>query len=126
MLTSVGFPVSLTASSMKVSVPIREGRSHLVHVFPNGQDKSGRALVSFVSICGPASSEWYERCLRLNARLPHAAFAIAPIKGVDHLVVTSNQQADTLDSLEMKTILVDIAARAEALESALVPPIGAD
>ncbi|MBU0637770.1 MAG: hypothetical protein KKB50_02815 [Planctomycetes bacterium] len=108
-----------TKAGFRVTVPLAEQRQQKVYVMFNGHDDEGHDIISFLSICGPRTDKHADALLRLNSRLPYAAFAIKTIEGQEFFVVTANQLAATADPEEVRKLLYHVARRADALENQL-------
>jgi hypothetical protein len=119
VVKEAGLEYKTTKTGYRVVVPLGDGREQKVHVLFNGHDDDGQDVVSFVSICAPADDRRAMTLLRFNSKLAYAAFAVMPIGGEDHFVVTANQLASTADPDEIRKQLFEVAKRADAVEQKL-------
>ncbi len=119
VVTEAGLEYKATKTGYRVVVPLGDQRQQKVHVLFNGHDDDGQDVVSFVSICAPVDERRAMTLLRFNSKLAYAAFAIMPIGGEDHFVVTANQLASTADPEELHKQLFEVAKRADAVENRL-------
>jgi hypothetical protein len=76
-------------------------------------------MITYWSICGPASQQNALALLRYNTQIAHGAFAIKTIHGVDMVVLQSNQAAATVDPLAVSRVLSAIAWQADKAEQKL-------
>ncbi len=119
VVAEAGLEYKKTKTGYRVVVPLAGERQQKVHVLFNGHDDDGQDVVSFLSICAPADDRRAMTLLRFNCKLAYAAFAVMPIGGEDHFVVTANQLAATADSEEIRKQLFEVAKRADAVEERL-------
>jgi hypothetical protein len=119
VVTEAGLEYNKTKTGYRVVVPLGGKRQQKVHVLFNGHDDEGQDVVSFLSICAPADDRRAMTLLRFNSKLAYAAFAVMPIGGEDHFVVTANQLASTADPDEIRKQLFEVAKRADAVEQKL-------
>ncbi|MBU0716753.1 MAG: hypothetical protein KJ749_00760 [Planctomycetes bacterium] len=119
VVTQAGLEYKKTKTGYRVVVPLGGKRRQKVHVLFNGHDDEGQDVVSFLSICAPADDRRAMTLLRFNSKLAYAAFAVMPIDGEDHFVVTANQLAATADPEEIRKQLFEVAKRADAVEQKL-------
>ncbi len=114
-----GYESRKTKAGYRVVVPLGEQRKQKVHVLFSGHDDDGHDIISFISICAPASDRHASALLRLNNKLTYGAFAAKTIQGKEYFVVTANQLAVTADAQEIRKQLFEVAKRADAVENLL-------
>ena len=95
-----GFDVVTSGHGWRVTVPLRLDRKQAVYIGPAGTDAEGLALLSLVSICGPANDRDCRLLLKHNARMTDGHFAIRVLRGEEYFVVIDNlavESATTMD-----------------------------
>ena len=118
---AAGYAVDKAGGNVwQITVPISALRKQVVTVTFGKADNEGHAMVSYRSICGPASEKNAMALLRYNTRLLHGAFAVDNVGGGNVVVVQANQLADTLDPLEVSRVLTAIAWQADKVEEKLL------
>jgi membrane protease subunit (stomatin/prohibitin family) len=120
---SSGWQVQESGDVWQITVPIGSLRKQTVSVSFAAKDEAGSALISYSSVCGPATPKNAMALLRLNERMVHGAFAVKKTPSGDMVVVQANQIADTADALEVTRVLTAVAWQADKAEEKLV---GAD
>ena len=96
----------------------RLDRKQAVYLGPAGTDSEGRALLSLVSICGPANDRDCRILLKHNARMTDGHFAIRVLRGEEYFVVIENLAVETAAA----RFAIDhqgVAAMADGLEDRL-------
>lgn len=101
-----------------VTVTLPGGRRQKVFV-DESKDPLSERLVRFSSMCGPASSEHFERALRMNSRIAHGALAIRQIDGSEQFVMVDSYPRGTLDPEEIRRTVWEVAVYADELEREL-------
>ncbi len=79
--TSAGYTVQESGDTWEVVVPLGTLRKQKVMVEFGKPDDSGHALVSYWSVCGPASEKNASILLRFNADTVHGSFAVRNLSG---------------------------------------------
>ena len=85
-----GFDVVPSSHGWRLVVPSQLDRRQAVYVGQAGTDAEGRALLSLVSVCGPANDRDLRILLKLNARMTEGHFAIQVLRGEEYFVVIEN------------------------------------
>lgn len=116
---SAGWQVQESGEVWHVTVPLGSLRKQTVTVDFSGQDEEGHRLLSFSSICGPASEKNAMILLRFNIKMVHGAFAVKKLDSGEVVVVQANQLAETADVLEITRIITAIAWQADRVEEKL-------
>ena len=104
----------------QVTVPIGSLRKQTVTIDFSQNDAEGHSLISFTSMCGPASEANAMTLLRYNVTMVHGAFAVQAGDSGEMIVVQGNQLADTADVLEVTRILTAVAWQADRAEERLL------
>lgn len=99
-------------------VTLPGGRQQRVFI-DESKDTLSERLVRFSSTCAPASSDHFERVLRMNSRIAHGALAIRNIGGVDQFVMVDSYPRGTLDPEEVRRTVWEVAVYADELEREL-------
>jgi hypothetical protein len=103
-----------------ITVPIGSLRKQVVQVRFDAKDEEGHALISYTSVCGPATENNAMKLLRYNTRLVHGAFAVADFGSGEMVVIQANQLADTADPMEVTRVLTSVAWQADKVEEKLL------
>ena len=114
-----GFDVVTSGHGWRVTVPSRLDRKQAVYIGPAGTDAEGLALLSLVSICGPANDRDCRLLLKLNARMTDGHFAIRVLRGEEYFVVIENLAVESATSLDPQTMIRRVAEMADGLEDRL-------
>jgi hypothetical protein len=114
----LGTPARETGSGWKMTLPTTKSRQQTVHVLRGNQDQAAE-LVSFLSICGEATTANAMRLLEWNGRLTGCAFAARTIGGKRMFVLTANWPTHVLDVGLIADTLRKIAGRADQVEAKL-------
>lgn len=99
-----------------VTMDVQTLRKQKVHIRFGETDASGKALVKFLSKCGPLVPENLGLLLQFNSQMVHGAFAVDRAEGHEMVVVQSNELADTLTALEVTKIVSAVAWQADQAE----------
>lgn len=105
-------------SFYEVHVTLPGGRRQKVFV-DESKDPLSERLVRFSSTCGPATTDHFERVLRMNSRIAHGALAIRHIDGIDQFVMVDSYPRGTLDPEEVRRTVWEVAVYADELEREL-------
>jgi hypothetical protein len=103
----------------RLVVPVRPDRRQAVYVGQAGTDSDGRPILSFVSVCGPATDREARSVLKLNARSVEGHFAIKVLRGEEYFVVIQNVAAERVEHLDACDLIRRIAEAADGLEERL-------
>lgn len=118
-VTRSGFDVVPSSHGWQLTVPARLDRKQAVYIGPAGTDAEGRALLSLVSICGPANDRDLRILLKMNARMTDGHFAIRVLRGEDYFVVVENVPVEGASTLDSQSVVRRIAHLADGLEDRL-------
>ncbi len=114
-----GFDVLTSGHGWRVTVPSRLDRKQAVYIGPAGTDAEGLALLSLVSICGPANDRDCRILLKHNARMTDGHFAIRVLRGEEYFVVIENLSVESAAAADPQSIIRRVAAMADGLEDRL-------
>ena len=114
-----GFEASPSSHGWRMVVPLQLDRFQAVYLGYAGTDPEQRAILSFVSVCGPANDRDARILLKMNARSVEGHFAIKVLRGEEYFVVIENMPADTLDAFDAGGLVRRIAESADGLEDRL-------
>jgi len=117
---SSGWQAAETADGLRLTVPIGTLRKQTVEVRIGGKDREGHEIVSYQSICGPASPENAMALLKYNAQMVHGAFGIQNTPSGDVVVICASQLAGTITALDVTKLVTSIAWQADKVEEKLV------
>ena len=84
-----------------------------------GPTRRAAAILSLVSVCGPANDRDARILLKLNARSVEGHFAIRVLRGEEYFVVIENLPADSAARLDASGLVRRIAEAADGLEDRL-------
>jgi hypothetical protein len=115
-----GFSLSESGDTWEVVIPVGSLRKQRVTVQFGQKDAQGHEIVSFWSICGPASERNAMALLRYNAQLNHGAFAVRTVGELERLVLQATLLAETIDPLEVSRTFSAIAWQADQVEQNIV------
>ncbi len=115
-----GWKITEAGDVWQVNVPIGSLRQQVVNVGFGGRDDAGHAVISYTSICGPASEQNAMLLLKFNQQMVHGAFAVQETPSGEVIVVQANQLADTADSLEVTRLITAVAWQADKAEEKLL------
>lgn len=119
VVQSAGWHVSEHDDVWQVTVPVGTLRKETVTVDFSGKDDEGDAIISYTSVCGPASEKNAMLLLRYNNKMVHGAFAVRKSDSGEMIVVQGNQLASTADTLEVTRLINAIAWQADKVEDKL-------
>ena len=102
-----------------MDVPLPLDRRQAVYIGLAGTDPEGRAILSIVSVCGPANDRDLRGLLKLNGRSVEGHFAIKVLRGEEYFVVTRTLAAESVAGLDAAALIRRIAAAADGLEDRL-------
>ena len=113
------FDVVTSGRGWPLTVPSRLDRKQAVYVGPAGTDAEGAALLSLVSICGPANDRDCRILLKHNARMTDGHFAIRVLRGEEYFVVIENLPVESAAATNAQAMIRRIAEMADGLEDRL-------
>ena len=116
---AAGHGIDESGEPWQITIAVDSLRKQKVYVEFGPADAGGQAMITFWSICGPASQQNALALLRYNTQIAHGAFAVKTIHGVDMVVLQSNQAAATIDPLAVSRVLSAIAWQADKAEQKL-------
>ncbi len=119
LVQRTGFDASPAGHGWRVVVPLQLDRRQAVYAGYAGTNPDGRAILSVVSVCGPADDRATRKLLKLNARAVEGHFAIRLLRGEEYFVVIENVYADSVDALDPPGLIRRIAEAADGLEDRL-------
>ncbi|MGE0433222.1 MAG: hypothetical protein AB7S36_13250 [Planctomycetota bacterium] len=103
-----GVKIEKLDEGFRVLVPVGSERRELTVIFP--RDTEDGALVTVFSDIGvPADAAFFERVLKLNAKLPDGAVGIQSINGEPRFVMTDTHLRETLDPPELGKSIFGLA-----------------
>ena len=114
-----GYESAPSDHGWRMDVPLQLDRRQAVYVGHAGTDPEGRAILSLVSVCGPANDRDARILLKLNARSVAGHFAIKILRGEEYFVVIHNLAADAVEPLDAKGLVRRIAETADGFEDRL-------
>jgi len=116
---SAGLKIQEDGDLWQITVPIGSLRKQTVTVNFGTKDDAGHGLISYSSVCGPATPQNAMLLLKFNQQMVHGAFAVTSTSSGDVVVVHANQLADTADALEVTRVLTAVAWQADKAEEKL-------
>ena len=119
VIQSSGWELSENGEAWAVTIPIGSLRRQKVTVLFGQKDPEGQDMVTFRSVCGPATAENVLPLLRLNTRMVHGAFAVHKSESGEQIVVITNELAKTLAPLDVTRTLTAVAWQADRAEEQL-------
>jgi hypothetical protein len=114
-----GYESAPSGHGWRMVVPLQLDRRQAVYVGHAGTDPEGRAILSLVSVCGPANDRDVRILLKLNARSVEGHFAIKVLRGEEYFVVIQNLTADSVEEIDAGGLVRRIAEAADGLEDRL-------
>lgn len=108
-----------TDHKFKLTVRLPEQRQQSVHIRFDRQDADGNPLIALQSYCGLPDQSKFKLCLEENEALSYGAIGIGKLGEQDYFVVTDNQLAQTTDHHELRTAILQVAAKGDRLEKRL-------
>lgn len=120
VVQDAGYELEEGETSWRVVVPIGSLRKQTVTVTFNEKDDEDHQVITFTSICGPASANNALVLLRYNTKMVHGAFAVVKMEDGEKVVIRANQIAQTADPLEITRVLHSVAWQADKVEEKLV------
>lgn len=118
-VTRAGYEANPAGHGWRMIVPLELDRLQAVYLGYAGTDPERRAILSFVSVCGPANERDARILLKMNARSVEGHFAIKVLRGEEYFVVIENMPADLVDTVDAAGIVARIAEAADGLEDRL-------
>jgi len=116
MVVRSGFESSPSGHGWRMVVPLPLDRRQAVYIGHAGTDTEGRAILSIVSVCGPANDRDLRILLKLNARSVEGHFAIRVLRGEEYFVVIHNLAAVSAPEIDAAGLVRRIAEAADGLE----------
>ena len=102
----------------EVRLDLPEERSQSVFL-ENSDHKAGDRLLLIYSICCPASAEFYENALRLNAQVLHGGLSIRDIDGVACFVMVDTYPRATVGAEDLRRSVIEVGIQADRIERLL-------
>ncbi len=97
-----------------LDVQLAGGRRQKVYIEP--ATLRDQKLLSIFSHCAPSEARYHERALRLNSEIKHGALAIRDVEGVPSYVMLNTYPRATVDPLEIRRSVQEVAHHADNLE----------
>jgi hypothetical protein len=119
LVVGSGFEASPAGHGWRVVVPLWLDRRQAVYIGRAGTDPEGRAILSLVSVCGPANDRDTRILLKMNARTVEGHFAIKVLRGEEYFVYIHNLPAESAALLDPAGLVRRIAEAADSLEDRL-------
>jgi hypothetical protein len=119
LVSRSGFDSAPWGHGWRLVVPLELDRRQAVYVGHAGTDSEGRAILSLVSVCGPANDRDARILLKLNARSVEGHFAIRVLLGEEYFVVIHNLTAQSVPNLDAAGLVRRMAEAADELEDRL-------
>ncbi|NIL96862.1 MAG: SPFH domain-containing protein [Planctomycetales bacterium] len=117
---AAGYEIGEEGDVWRITVATGSLRKQVVQVRFDTRDEEGHALISYKSVCGPATEKNAMKLLRYNTRLVHGAFAVADSGSGEMVVIQANQLAETADPMEVTRVLTSVAWQADKVEEKLL------
>lgn len=105
--------------SFAIDVPLPNDRQQSVRIEINQDAETGESIVRVFSICAIATSDFYERALKLNAKISHGSVGIDTIDGEPHFVMVDSYPQATCDPEEIRKSVLEIAKHSDEVEHLL-------
>ena len=102
----------------EIRLQLADGRGQSVFL-ENSEHPAGERLLLIYSICCPASSEFYEPALRLNAQMLHGGLSIRDIDGVPCFVMVDTYPRGTVEGDAIRRSVVEVGIQADNIERLL-------
>jgi hypothetical protein len=119
LVSRSGFDSAPWGHGWRMVVPLELDRRQAVYVGHAGTDPEGRAILSLVSVCGPANDRDARILLKLNARSVEGHFAIRVLLGEEYFVLVHNLTAASVPDLDASGLVRRMAEAADVLEDRL-------
>lgn len=119
VVQSSGWELAENGDAWSVTIPVGTLRRQKVAVLFGQKDPEGQAMVTFRSVCGPATAQNVLPLLRLNTQMIHGAFAVQKTESGEQIVVVANELANTLAPLDVTRTLTAVAWQADRAEEQL-------
>lgn len=114
-----GYDATPSGHGWRVIVPLPLDRRQAVYIGRGGVDRTGRASLELVSVCGPADDRAARRLLLMNAKSVDGHFAIKSLRGEEYFVVVHNLAVELIEHLDAGRLIRTIAESADSLEDRL-------
>jgi len=102
----------------EVRLQLPEGRRQSVFL-DNSEHRAGERLLLIYSICCPASPQFYEQALRLNAEVLHGGLSIRNINGEPCFVMVDTYPRATVQGEAIRRSVVEVGFQADNIERML-------
>ncbi len=103
-----GFDVVTSGHGWRLTVPSRLDRKQAVYIGSAGTDAEGLALLSLVSICGPANDRDCRLLLKHNARMTDGHFAIRVLRGEEYFVIGNRRDWKQVSGTEKRLSCINV------------------
>lgn len=119
VIQSSSWELQETDNTWTTTIPVGSLRRQKVSIVFGQQDPEGQPMVTFRSVCGPATPQNVLPLLRLNTKMIHGAFAVEKTSGGDQILVIANALANALSPLDVTRTLTSVAWQADRAEEQL-------
>ncbi len=119
LVARAGYETGPSSHGWRAIVPLELDRQQAVYIGYSGTDPEGRAILSLVSVCGPANDRHSHILLKMNARSVEGHFAIKVLRGEEYFIVIENLTADMAEQIDAGSLIRRIAEMADGLEDRL-------
>jgi membrane protease subunit (stomatin/prohibitin family) len=117
---AAGYQVQQVDGRLEVVVPVGALRKQMVRVAFDRRDDQGHDLVTFCSLCGPASERNAMKLLRYNTKMAYGAFAVVSDGPSEQIAICATLLAQGLAAWEVARLLPAIAWQADKVEEKLL------
>jgi membrane protease subunit (stomatin/prohibitin family) len=116
VVKSSDYKIEENGNDWTITVPIGTLRKQKIFVRFGRKEENNNSIVTFSSVCGPASEKNAMTLLRYNNKLVYGAFAVDKVGGADSVVIQANFLAEMLSPLSVTQSLSAIAWQADQVE----------
>ena len=102
----------------RVTLSLRGDRTQIVYI-ENSEHAAGDRLLMIYSLCCPATPDFYEDALRLNAVVNHGGISIRDIDGKSWFVMVDTFPRATVSGEEIRRSAIELGSRADFVEERL-------
>lgn len=99
----------------RLNVTLPDGRGQTVFIEDSDHHTEQRLLTIF-STCCPVQPAYFERALRLNARVSHGGIAIRDLEGQSYFIMVDTYPRATVDPEEIRKSVLEVALQADLVE----------
>ncbi len=117
---SSSWQLSEAGETWKLVVPVGTLRKQTVEVKFGEKDVEGNDIVTYESVCGPASPQNAMSLLKYNSKMVHGAFGVESTPSGDVVVICASQPTGTVSSIDVTKLVTAIAWQADKVEEKLL------